>query len=206
VGRRLAGGVALGAALCLGVCLLVAVPANRLEDGLVAHRVYVDRNGVASVTMTETSSWLPSSFPDFGVAFSVPPMWFVYQRTAFSSLESQLGYVSTVPILMGQRVRLPASGGAFVTWTTESALAEGMSRAQGAATTLAGHPARVAHVAPLPGCRRLGGDREVLASIALTQKPKDPTFLFVQSCLAGDDRSLDQDVARLLASIAFDGR
>jgi hypothetical protein len=149
---------------------------------------------------------VPSSFPDFGVTFSVPPMWFVYQRTSFSGLESELGYVSTVPMVMGQRVRLPASGGVFVTWTMEVAMGEGISRAHGTATALAGHPARVENVQPWPGCRRRGGDREVLASIALTENPTDPNFLFVESCLAGTDRSLDRDVARLLESIALGAR
>jgi hypothetical protein len=199
----MAGGVALGFALCLGIALLVAVPANRLADCLIARQAGANPG---PPTVAAAATTVPSSFPDFGVTFSVPPMWFVYQRTSFSGLESELGYVSTVPMVMGQRVRLPASGGVFVTWTMEVAMGEGISRAHGTATALAGHPARVENVQPWPGCRRRGGDREVLASIALTENPKDPNFLFVESCLAGTDRSLDRDVARLLESIALGAR
>jgi hypothetical protein len=46
----------------------------------------------------------------------------------------------------------------------------------------------------------------VLASIAWTQNPKDPNFLFVQGCVAGADRSLDLDVGRVLGSIALGSR
>jgi hypothetical protein len=200
---RVAGGVALGAALCLGIGLLVALPANRLADGLVAHKVYAERNNVATVTSAETTGWVPSSFPDFGVTFSVPSSWFVYQRTEIYSMASQLGFVSTVPMLMGQRVQLPPSGGVFTTWTTVAALVGGISRAPGKTTTLAGHPARLQHVTARTGCRRMGGTREVLASIALTENPKDTNLLSVDTCLAGADRSLDRDVSRLLGSIAI---
>ncbi len=200
MGRRLAGRVALGAALCLGICLLVAVPANRLADSHIVRHVIVADAAV------DEPHWAPSSFPDFGVTFSVPSSWFVYQRTEIYSMASQLGFVSTVSMLMGQRVRLPASGGVFVTWTSVSSLGAGISRVDGMVTTVAGHPARVQHVTARTGCRRLDGDREVLASVALTQNPKDPTFLFVDSCVAGNDRSLDRDVEGLLSDIAFDPR
>jgi hypothetical protein len=201
-----AAGVALGVAFCLGMALLITLPANHLADGLVARRVYVDGNNVAHLTTAKTTRWVRSSFPDFGVTFSVPSPWFVYQRTHFNSLGAELGYVSTVPMLMGERVRLPGAGGVFMSWTTVVSFGEGISRAHGVVTTVADHPARVQHLTAAKGCRRIGGTREVRASIALTQNAKDPNFLFVQSCLSGPDRSLDQDVVRLLASIAFVAR
>jgi hypothetical protein len=203
VRKRMAGGVALGVALCLGIALLVAVPADRLADGLVAGQARAHHELPTAATAATT---LQSSFPDFGVTFSVPSSWFVYQRTELYSMASQLGFVSTVPMLMGQRVHLPASGGVFATWMTVAALVGGISRARGKPTTLAGHPARLQHVTARTGCRRMGGTREVLASIALTENPKDTNLLSVDSCLAGADRSLDQDVARLLGSIAIDPR
>ena len=206
MGRRLAGGVALGAALCLGIGLLVAVPADRLADGLVARHVIDAGHSLSDGATVDEPHWMPSSFPDFGVTFSVPSSWFVYQRTEVNSMASQLGFVGTVPMLMGQRVRLPANGGVFVAWTTAASLGDGISRAHGMVTTVAGHPARVQHVTARTGCQRLGGDREVLASVALTQNPKDPSFLFVDSCVAGNDRSLDHAVEGLLSNIAFDPR
>ena len=204
MGRRVAAGVALGVAFCLGMALLITLPANHLADGLVARHV-VDHS-VSAGAAVDMTVWVPQSFPDFGVTFSVPSPWFVYQRTHFNSLGAELGYVSTVPMLMGERVRLPGAGGVFMSWTTVVSFGEGISRAHGVVTTVADHPARVQHLAATKGCRRIGGTREVRDSIALTQNAKDPNFLFVQSCLSGPDRSLDQDVARLLGSIAFVAR
>ncbi|HEX4699927.1 MAG TPA: hypothetical protein VH857_11280 [Actinomycetes bacterium] len=77
--RGLAGGVALGAGLCLGIALLAAVPANRLADSLVARHVIV-----AGPTVDEPH-WMPSSFPDFGVTFSVPS-WCASRAPAASSV------------------------------------------------------------------------------------------------------------------------
>ena len=93
--------------------------------------------------------------------------------------------------------------GVLVSWSRWYSPGFGLERLSGTPTRIAGHRAKLTIGAPLEWCARIGGQRSVIASIALPES----SWTGMDACLRGPDIEAEtRQVRQLLDSVQFGGR
>jgi hypothetical protein len=148
-----------------------------------------------------------SSFPTYGLSLRQPVAWQLSTFEVTSSFSSVIGYFSTEELhdpcvrsgngsrTCGSPLRHLEPGGVLVTWSTVGMPGARLVNQPGTASTIDGHPARVASGPADASCASLGGEVSVDAVIASQQTDSHDQLVEMAACLRGPD--VGQDLAAI---------